>query len=409
MKSNPFDSAMMQLKKGAEVIKLSQPLLEQLSLPERVIQLSFPLKRDSGKVEMIKGFRVQYNNFLGPYKGGLRFHPNVDMDEVKALSFWMMIKNAVVNVPFGGGKGGLEIDPKQLSQKELERVSRSFARELAPNIGPTVDVPAPDVNTNSIIMNWMREEYSRVVGKDTPAVLTGKPVGKGGSLGREEATGMGGFIVLKQLLKKLKNENDLTVAVQGFGNVGSHIARLLFEDGFKVVALSDSKGGIYDKNGLDITKIETFKKSGKHFVEYKGAKQISNEEILELSVDIIIPAALENVITNKNVQKIKAGIIFEMANGPTAADVDEGLYKRKIIVVPDVLANAGGVTVSYFEWYQNIKNENWSLEKVNKKLDAMMVDAFEKVWQISKKKKISLRTAGYVLALDRLKKASLTT
>lgn len=406
MKSNPFESAMMQLKKGADVVRLPKPLLEQLSSPERIIQLNFPFKRDSGKVEMIRGFRVQYNNFLGPFKGGLRFHPQVDMDEVKALSFWMMIKNAVVNVPFGGGKGGLEIDPKQLSQKELERVSKNFARELAPNIGPTVDVPAPDVNTNGMIMNWMGEEYSKVVGKDTLATFTGKPVGKGGSLGREEATGKGGFIVLKQLIKKLKSKGELTVAVQGFGNVGSHMARLLFEDGFKVVALSDSRGGIYAKSGLDIKDVAEFKKGGKHFTDYGNVKQISNEELLELPVDIIIPAALEDVITSKNVAKIKAGIIFEMANGPTTAAADEVLHKRKVIVVPDVLANAGGVTVSYFEWYQNIKSENWSLEKVNKKLDEKMVDAFEKVWRIHKNKNISLRTAGYVLALDRLKKAS---
>lgn len=405
---NPFETALIQLKNAASHLKLENWLLEYLSAPERIVQVTFPVRRDNGQVEMFQGYRVQYNSFLGPYKGGIRYHPKVDMNEVKALAFWMMIKNAVVNVPFGGGKGGVEVDPKQLSTAELERLTRAFTRRITSVIGPKTDVPAPDVNTNGQIMDWLVSEYSKTAGEKIYAVTTGKPIGKGGSEGREEATGLGGFYVLEELIKKLKMKKPLTVAVQGFGNVGSFIARLLFENGYTVVAVSDSKGGIYSENGLNIRDISAFKKQGGSMPDFPkeightDIKIVSNEKLLELPVDILIPAALENVFTDKNASKVKASVIIEMANGPTSAKADEIFNKKEIIVVPDVLANSGGVTVSYFEWYQNIKNQSWKLEKVEEKLHEYMVEAFENVWQISKKKKVNLRTAAYIVALQRI-------
>ncbi len=432
-----FDSALTQLRKAAKVVDLDISLLDQLSLPERTITLAIPFKKDSGETEIVKGYRVQYNNLLGPYKGGLRFHPKVDMDEVCALGFWMMIKNAIVNVPFGGGKGGLEIDPHQLSESELERLTRQFARKLAPNIGAEVDVPAPDVNTNSKIMDWIEDEYGKAVrgkGKggsikeeEIKAVVTGKSILNGGSIGREEATGLGGFFVLEKLIKKLREEKTLpagrplTVAIQGFGNVGSNFASILHKNGYKVVAISDVKGGIFDSSGegfnIDLVKVCRLEKgvlAGCYCIgsvcdlarKYKEG-DISNEQLLGLEVDILIPAAMENVITKENAKKIKAKIVFEMANGPTTAEADEILNKRGIMVIPDVLANSGGVTVSYFEWYQNMHKEKWDLQKVNQKLKEKMESAFGKIWEIHLEKKVNIRTAAYILALKRLsKKAS---
>ena len=405
-----FESAIFLMEKVSKIVKIPQEVLLQLREPTRTIKISFPLKLDSGKIIRISGFRVQYNNWQGPYKGGLRFHPQVNMDEVKALAFWMTIKNAVIDVPFGGGKGGIQIDPKKLSAKELERLTRQFTRELVYNIGPNIDVPAPDVNTNAQIMDWIADEYSRAVGKKTLAVVTGKSVKNGGSLGREEATGKGGFFVIEALIEKLKLKKPLTVAIQGFGNVGLHLAELLKNGGYQVVAVSDSKGGIYQKDGLDVGKVIAHKKAGKSIPEYNGNK-VSNEDLLELSVDILIPAALENVVTNKNASKIKAKIILEMANGPVDSQADEILNKKRVIIGPDVLANRGGGTVSYFEWVQNIKKQKWNLKKVDKLLKNKMVKAFLEVWQISQDeqsstsyKRVDLRTASYILALTRLTK-----
>jgi glutamate dehydrogenase/leucine dehydrogenase len=402
--SSPFQSALTNLNLAAKKADIPKSVTTLLQSPQRQIELSVPLKLDSGEIMTIKGYRVQYNNWLGPYKGGLRYHPKVDIEEVKALSFWMMIKNAVVNVPFGGGKGGLEIDPKSLSSSELERLTRKFAQMLAPNIGPKVDVPAPDVNTNGQIMEWFADEYSKTVGKRVLAVVTGKPVGKGGSEGREEATGLGGVYVLEQLVKKLDLKGPLTVAVQGFGNVGSFVAGILHQRGYKIVALSDSKGGIYSESGFDVERIIKQKEeSGMLGKDRQG--EITNEQLLELAVDILIPAALEGVITKDNVAKIKAKIVLEMANGPITDEADEILNGRDILVVPDVLANSGGVTVSYYEWYQNMKNLKWSKEQVEKKLKEAMTDAFEDVWQIYQDKKVSMRIAAYILALNRLSRA----
>lgn len=431
---NFFNKALTPLKKAAQKINLDKNIFNLLTTPERVIELNIPFKRDSGDLEIIKGYRVQYNNWLGPYKGGLRFHPKVDMDEVKALGFWMMIKNALIGVPFGGGKGGLEIDPKTLTEVELERLTRQFASALAPNIGPNIDVPAPDVNTNAKIMDWMEDEYVRQWKIDNgklaidenklKAVVTGKSIANGGSLGREEATGMGGFFVLEELIKKLGLKKPLTVAIQGFGNVGSNIAAILHDNGYKVIALSDIKGGIFNSSlegfNIDLVRVCRLEKgmlAGCYCIGSvcdlapKNDGVITNEELLGLPVDILIPAALENVITKENASRIKAKIIFEMANGPTTPEADEILNKKGILVVPDVLCNSGGVTVSYFEWFQNMHNEKWSLEKVNNTLREKMEKAFEEVWRIHKDlpagrqgKKVTLRIAAFILALKRLSK-----
>ena len=412
-----FDSALKRLKEAAAMIKLDPAMVEVLSVPQRVIELNVPLKKENGELVTFKGYRVQYNNWLGPYKGGLRFHPAVDMDEVKSLSFWMMIKNAIVDVPFGGGKGGIEIDPKSLNEKELESLTRAFTRELSSNIGPTIDVPAPDVNTNSTIMDYLADEYAKITKDTSGAVVTGKSVGKGGSKGREEATGLGGFFVLEQLIKKLNLKKPLTVAIQGFGNVGSNMANILDQNGYKVVAVSDIKGAIYDSKGegfnIDLVRACRLEKGVLAGCYCVGsvcdlAKKydeglISNEELLTLPVDVLIPAALENVITAKNAKNIQAKIVFEMANGPTTAEADEILNEKGVMVVPDVLANSGGVTVSYFEWFQNMNKEIWDLEKVNSELKKKMEEGFEKVWQIHQEKKVNLRVAAYILALERLK------
>lgn len=420
-------SVIKLLKKAASYTDLPDWLLARLSIPDRIIKVNFPLKLDSGQIKMIEGYRVQHNSFLGPYKGGLRYHPTVNMDEVETLAFLMTIKNAISDIPFGGGKGGLTVDPKSFSEGELERLTRGFAKMLSLNIGPTIDVPAPDVNTNSKIMDWFEDEYSKIIGKKTPAAVTGKSVKNGGSLGREQATGLGGLFVLEKLIKKLGLKKPLTVAIQGFGNVGSNIAAILHDNGYeqssnltkfgyKVVALSDIKGGIYDAKhegfNIDLVRACRLEKgmlAGCYCIgsvcdlakKYDDGV-ISNEELLELPVDILIPAALENVITEKNAAKIKAKVVFEMANGPTTYEADQILNKRGIMVVPDVLANSGGVTVSYFEWLQNRNNQKWSLEEVNNNLRGKMEKAFEEVWIIHKNKKVTLRIAAFILALKRL-------
>lgn len=390
-----FQSALTQLQEAASKIQLDENILKHLMQPQREIVVNLAVKKDSGETEIYKGYRVQYNNWRGPYKGGLRFHPDVDMDEVRSLAFWMTIKNAVCDVPFGGGKGGIEVDPKNLSEAELERLSRAFSKALKPNIGPQIDVPAPDVNTTAQIMDWMVQDLPL-------ATFTGKSVGKGGSVGRDGATGLGGFFVLEQLVEKLNLEKPLTVAIQGFGNVGSHIARLLHEaSGYKIVALSDSKGGVFDEEGFDIVSVLKEKEAGKKISELPG-KQLSNEQLLELEVDVLVPAALENVITEENAQNIKAKVILEMANGPTNSTANNILSEKGIIIIPDVLANSGGVTVSYFEWFQNMHKETWEIEKVESSLRHKMVQAFEDVWKISKEMDINLRIAAYILALKRL-------
>lgn len=403
--NNPWERAKKQLLNAAAKMKLDKLVLAELMEPHRILQTAIPIKMDNGQIKTFFGVRVQHNNRLGPYKGGLRFHPQVSMDEVKALSFWMTMKNAVCNVPFGGGKGGITVDPKQLSPKELEKLTRAFTRRIADVIGPTRDVPAPDVNTTPQIMSWLLDEYEKYTGRKSPAVVTGKPVDNGGSLGRTEATGLGGVYVLMEMLKLLKiSPKGLTAAVQGFGNVGRYAARFLQAEGMTVVAVSDSKGGIYKDTGLgDTGLIEKFKdKKGTLDGAVSGAKNISNKQILELPVDILIPAALENVLTGENAGNVKAKMILEMANGPTTLEADVLLAKKRIPVIPDILANSGGVTVSYFEWFQNMHREKWSKEKVFKKLAVKMRLAAREVYELHKKKKITLREAAYIKAILRI-------
>ncbi len=415
---NPWSRAKKQLTKTSEHLKLDPLLFAHLIEPEKVIEVSLPLRRDNGEVQNIKGYRVQHNSHHGPYKGGLRFHPDVSMDEVKALAFWMTVKTALIDIPFGGGKGGITVDPKTLSEAELERLTRIFTRRLSHAIGPDKDIPAPDVNTNGKIMSWIVDEYSKIVGKHTPGVVTGKPIENGGSHGRTEATGLGGCYALLEIVKRKKlDPSKLTVAVQGFGNVGYYAAYFLQKNGFKVVALSDSKGGIYIPNGLaDIEQIEKCKKEKGYLagcycvgsvcdINYKDqvkGKDIAPEEILELPVDIIVPSALENVITKDNAYRIKADIILEMANGPTTAEADEILQANGKTIIPDILANSGGVAVSYFEWYQNIHEETWTKEKVFKQLEEKMTKAVDAVYEAAENNNVSLRDAAYLVAIKRL-------
>jgi len=401
-----FANALKQLKQAASYAKIPSAIIEQLKHPERILQFSFPVTMDNSEVRVFEGYRVQYSSARGPYKGGLRYHPQTNLDEVKALAFWMAVKCAVVGIPLGGGKGGITVDPKKLSEAELEKLTRAFTRKLAPFIGPEQDVPAPDVNTTPQIMAWVRDEYERVVGKKVPGVVTGKPLNFGGSQGRTPATAQGGMYVLEELIGKLKlKTKQITVAVQGMGNVGGIMAQLLHQAGYHVAAMSDSKGGIYNPKGLDVPAVERFKKQTGSLKNFPGAKPVTNAQLLELPVTILIPAALENQITGKNAGRIKAKVVFELANGPTTPEADVKLAKRKIIIVPDVLANAGGVTVSYFELVQNIQQYYWNEREVIAKLKPIMVTAFRQIWQRVEQLKVPLRTAAYVIALERIGQA----
>lgn len=415
--ANPFANALVQFKKAEEHLKLPEHLKQQLKRPQRILQFSLPILMDDGSTQVFAGYRVQHNDALGPFKGGIRFHPKVDIHEAKALAFWMMVKCSLVGIPMGGAKGGVRVDPKKLSKTELERLARAWVRAIFPFIGPDRDVPAPDVYTNPQIMAWMVDEYSTLAGKWSPGAFTGKPPEIGGALGRETSTGQGGVYVLTELMKILKKDpKKTTVAVQGFGNVGYHVARLLHDQGYKIIALSDSQGGILDlrNQGMDPKNVMKTKQAkglidGVYCVgtvcDSKHYKQISNKQLLELKVDIIVPAALENQITESNAGRIKAKIVFEMANGPTAPKADSRLFKRGVVVVPDVLANSGGVAGSYLEWVQNATHEQWTEAEFFSKLKPLMIDAFHRVWNESRRLKTDLRTAGFVLALTRVAKA----
>jgi len=401
-----FANALKQLKQAQVYAKIPAAILEQLKRPERILQFSFPVAMDDGTIRVFEGYRVQYSSARGPYKGGLRYHPQTNLDEVKALAFWMAVKCAVAGIPLGGGKGGITVDPKKLSAGELERLTRAFVRRLAPFIGPGQDVPAPDVNTTPEIMAWVRGEYERVVGKKVPGVVTGKSLNFGGSAGRTPATAQGGMYVLAEVMEKLKlKPKQVTVAVQGMGNVGGIMAQLLHQAGFKVVAMSDSQSGIYNSKGLDVPIVERFKKQTGSLKNFPGAKLVTNAKLLELPVTILIPAALENQITEKNATRIKAKVVFELANGPTTPEADIKLARRKIIVMPDVLANAGGVTVSYFELAQNLQQYYWGEGEVMAKLRPIMVTAFKQIWQRAEQLKVTLRTAAFVIAIERIAQA----
>jgi glutamate dehydrogenase/leucine dehydrogenase len=405
---NPYQNAMAQLNKVAKIKNFNEDFIARLREPDRDIRISIPVKMDDGSSKIFEGYRVEYNNALGPYKGGIRYHADTEINEVKALAFWMALKCAVAGIPMGGGKGGITVDPKKLSKGELERLSRGWVKRLSDILGPRKDVPAPDVNTTPEIMAWMTDEFEKLTGDKTRATFTGKPIdgrlpaGRQGSEGRGEATGLGGFYVFNSLRAQLELPLKCKVVVQGFGNVGANAARIFAKNGHIVVAVSDSKSAIVKEDGLDLEKVEAHKKQTGGLKDFAGAKNISNEELLELSCDLLIPAAFENVITSDNVNKIKAKAIMELANGPITPEADEILFKKDIPVVPDILANSGGVTVSYFEWDQNLKNEHWTEKEVFDKLLPMMNDAAQNIFKKAEENKTYLRMGAFILALERI-------
>ncbi len=401
-----LQTAQELIKKTGEKLNLTQEEIDFIIQPDRVIEVKVPVKMDNGVIKTFVGYRSQHNNVLGPYKGGIRFHQNVSREEVIALSILMTLKCSANNLPLGGGKGGVIVNPKELSEGELERLSRIYAQKIAPFIGEEVDVPAPDVNTDGKIMMWMLDEYEKTINKKSPATFTGKPVEFGGSLGRTKATGRGGVIVMNNLLKQL-NKDYKTVAIQGFGNVGYYFAKIASEKDYKIVAVSDSQGGIYYENGLDPEKVMAVKKEQGSVINYPEGKVISNEELLELPVDILVPAALENVITKDNASKIQAKVIIEMANGPITENSYPILENKGIISAPDILANGGGVIVSYFEWLQNKKNEKWAEDEVNQKLEEQLTTAFNKIYAISQEFNTDLKEAAFLSALAKITKKSI--
>lgn len=407
-----FDDAISRLDVAFQHAEIDPESLEKLKHPKAMLEVSIPVRMDDGSLRVFTGYRVRHDDTRGPTKGGIRYHPSVNMSEVKALAFWMTCKCAVVGLPYGGAKGGIRVNPKDLSHLELERLSRGFIEQIADFIGPETDVPAPDVYTNAMIMGWMMDEYSKIVRKRTPAVITGKPIPLGGSLGRDEATGRGAYYCIKEIEAQRKWKNgDIRVAVQGFGNAAQHVALPLHKDGYRIVAVSDSHGGIYSGDGFDVPSLVQIKEQTRQvkavycdgaLCKEVPAKAISNEELLELDVDILIPAALENQITEKNAEAVRAPVIVEVANGPTTSGADKVLDRKRALVVPDILANAGGVTVSYFEWVQNRGGYYWPLEEVREKLHAIMSREFRNVDAIRAEKEIDMRTAAYVHALNRM-------
>jgi len=398
-----FGAMLQEFDLAARILNLEPGIWKILTHPKRQIIVSCPVQMDNGEIEVFTGYRVQYNITLGPAKGGIRYHPEVSLDEVTALAAWMTWKCAVAHIPFGGGKGGVICDPTRMSRRELEALTRRYVAEIVDAIGPEKDVPAPDVNTNDQIMAWFMDTYSMHVGHTATAVVTGKPIEMGGSLGRREATGRGVMIVTREAAKHLGfNIKDATVAVQGFGNVGSVSADLLAKAGAKIVAVTDWKGGVYNKNGLDITKMLDFVKQNKTIDGFSGGDSLNHEDLFGLDVDVLVPAALENQITMENAPQIKAKIVTEGANGPTTPEAHRHLHERGIFVIPDILANSGGVTTSYFEWVQDRHGYFWPEAEVNAKLEAKMVEAFDDVLQTSLKYKVDLRTAAYIVAISRV-------
>ncbi|MEW9124278.1 MAG: Glu/Leu/Phe/Val dehydrogenase [Thermotaleaceae bacterium] len=401
---NPFEIAQHQVKVACDKLGADPAVYEILKHPLRTLEVSIPVRMDDGSIKTFIGFRSQHNDAPGPTKGGIRFHPDVSRDEVKALSTWMTFKCNVIGLPYGGGKGGIIVDPATLSKGELERLSRGYIAAIAPIIGDRKDIPAPDVNTNGQIMSWMVDEFSKLKGYNEPGVITGKPVDFGGSLARTEATGYGVAIMARDAAKKIGLDlNGATVAIQGFGNVGSYAARYTTQMGAKVVAVSDASGCIVNEKGLDIQALTDYTKQHGFVKGFAGAtKEMDRNEVLVMDVDMLFPCALENQITSQNVDNIKAKIVSEGANGPTTPEADEVLFKKGIVVVPDILANAGGVTVSYFEWVQNLMNYYWSFEEVQSKQEALMVKAFEEIWALKEEHQVDMRTAGYMMSIKRV-------
>ena len=403
MSDDLLKDANVHLQAALEHADVSEDTLELLTHPKSTLKVSIPVRMDDGSLETFRGYRVRYDDSRGPTKGGIRYHPQVNIDEVQTLAFWMTCKCAVVGLPFGGGKGGITVDVKALSMTELERLSRGYIDAIADFIGPDVDIPAPDVYTNAQIMGWMMDQYSIIKRELTPAVITGKPIAMGGSLGRDTATADGGFDVLESLREELlPGTAHPTAAVHGFGNAGATIAQLLFDAGYRVVAVSDSRGGIYAKDGLDIPAVRAHKADGGSVRDMNGREVIETDAVLELDVDVLVPAALENAITANNVEGVKAKVILELANGPITSEADLALFDRGATVIPDILANAGGVTVSYFEWVQNRNGWYWTRDKVRGELRDRMVAETRSVWDFSRKRDISLRVAGYAHALERI-------
>ncbi|RME19763.1 MAG: Glu/Leu/Phe/Val dehydrogenase [Bacteroidetes bacterium] len=399
-----YEAVLARLNVAAQIINLPEPITEVLRHPQKEIKVSLPIVMDNGKIKVFEGYRVVHSTHLGPSKGGIRYAMDVNEDEVRALAAWMTFKCAVADLPYGGAKGGIKCDPKQMSEGELERLSRAYAVAMKDVIGVNKDIPAPDMGTSAREMAWILDEYNKITGEDAPGVITGKPVGLGGSLGREAATGRGVMINSLQALSKLNIQpKQATAAVQGFGNVGSHAARLLAEQGIKVIAISDASGGYYNEKGINIQDALNYAgKNNKSLNGYPNATKITNEQLLTLSVDLLVPAALQNVITYEIAQNVKCKIIVEGANGPTLPEADQVLKDKGIIVVPDILANSGGVTVSYFEWVQNKMGYYWTEDEVNQKHDEKMKIAFEKVWNNAQKYQTSMRIAAYITALEKI-------
>lgn len=404
---NPFDNVLAVMDNAASILGYSKSDYAQLISPERELKVSIPVRMDDGHVEIFEGYRVQHSTIRGPAKGGIRFHPDVNLDEVKALAAWMTFKCAVVNIPYGGGKGGVVCDPRKLSTHELQQITRRFTMMIQPIIGPDQDIPAPDVGTNGEVMGWIMDTYSMLKGHSVPGVVTGKPLQLGGALGRTAATGRGVMFTVKNILRaKGIAPEGIRVVVQGMGNVGGIAAKLLHEEGFKIIGVSDVSCAIYNPDGLNIPEIHAYlSESRSNLLENyhaEGVTRITNDELLTLDTDILVPAALENQINKDNAERIRAKIIVEGANGPTTIEADEILAKRGITLVPDILANAGGVVVSYFEWVQNIQSIYWTEAEVNSRLADIMNRSFQEVWDIAQEKNVSLRTGAYLIAMRRV-------
>ena len=405
-KENPFESMMSRFEIASQALGLDDEVYNVLKSPAKQVQVSLPITMDDGSLKVFEGFRVIHSNILGPSKGGVRYDPSVHMDEVKALAAWMTWKCAVVDIPYGGAKGGIKCNPRQMSSGEIERLTRAYTFAMAEIFGPDRDIPAPDMGTGPREMAWLMDAYSRIQGRTVNSVVTGKPLVLGGSLGRVEATGRGVMVSALAAMEKLKiNPYQASIAVQGFGNVGSYASLLLEERGCRVVAVSDLSGAYFDEKGINIEKaIEYRDNNNGHLEGFEGAEKITGEELLTLKVDVLVPAATEDVITTENAENINARLIVEGANGPTSAKADSMINEKGIMVAPDILANAGGVTVSYFEWVQNRLGYKWSAERVNRRSDRIMKDAFNRVYTTSVEYKVSMRIAAYIVAIDKVSK-----
>ncbi|HGH7006582.1 TPA: Glu/Leu/Phe/Val dehydrogenase [Neisseria meningitidis] len=404
---NPFEIARKQVKTACDRLKTDPAVYEILKSPTRVLEVNFPVKLDDDTVKTFTGYRSQHNNAVGPYKGGVRFHPGVNLDEVKALSIWMTIKCCVAGIPYGGGKGGVTLDPRDYSEAELERIARAYSEAISPLIGEKIDIPAPDVNTNGKIMSWMVDAYENVVKHSAPGVFTGKPVEFGGSLARTEATGYGVNLAAVQALEKLgKDVKGATYAIQGFGNVGYHTGYYAHQSGAKVVAVSTVDVAIYNENGLDMEALfKEFQEKGFITSEAGYGKEITNAELLALDVDVLAPCALENQLTSENAGKVRAKIVVEGANGPTTPEADVILRQNGVLVVPDILANCGGVVVSYFEWVQNLQGYYWEFDEVQEKETVVLRRAFRDIWNLAQEYDVDLRTVSYMMSIRRVEKA----